>query len=444
MTNQHGVWGRSTDVSYSTWLFVIFTLGFSPLFLLGLQIYNVPELYAKFNFYQMINFNVGFWTVCWILFQLILYNIPDYLHQLPFIRNVYVGGTKLGHTTPTGKKLLYQINGLQSWTISHVVFIVLVLGGFIKGSIIANHWFEIFIICNILSICLAKIAYFKGLWAASYPADCKITESVLYDFFFGIEHNPRIGFFDFKLFFNGRPGIIAWSLINISFMFKQYENFGYVTNSMILLNILQGLYVVDFFWNENWYLFTIDIAHDHFGWYLAFGDLVWLPFFYTMQSVYLSKNPENYGNLYCLIISLLGIIGYAIFRTANYQKDTFKKDSTNHLNSNSTNHLNSNSTKYLVAYYSTMDGKQYSSKLMLSGLWGVSRHMNYTGDLILSLSYGLACGMDSIIPYLYFIFMLILLVLRCYRDEDKCSKKYGQAWNKYCEKVPYRLLPGIY
>jgi 7-dehydrocholesterol reductase len=36
--------------------------------------------------------------------------------------------------------------------------------------------------------------------------------------------------------------------------------------------------VVDFFINEDWYLRTIDIAHDHFGFYLAWGDVVWLPF----------------------------------------------------------------------------------------------------------------------------------------------------------------------
>jgi 7-dehydrocholesterol reductase len=35
----------------------------------------------------------------------------------------------------------------------------------------------------------------------------------------GIELNPRIGkLWDFKLFHNGRPGIIAWTLINFSFM----------------------------------------------------------------------------------------------------------------------------------------------------------------------------------------------------------------------------------
>lgn len=56
----------------------------------------------------------------------------------------------------------------------------------------------------------------------------------------GIEFNPRIGkWFDFKLFFNGRPGIVAWTLINLSFAAKQQELYGHVTNSMVLVNVLQ-------------------------------------------------------------------------------------------------------------------------------------------------------------------------------------------------------------
>lgn len=64
---------------------------------------------------------------------------------------------------------------------------------------------------------------------------------------------------------------------------KQYELYGYVTNSMILVNFLELIYVVDYFWNEAWYLHTIDMHHDHFGWYLAWGDMVYLPFMYTLQ-----------------------------------------------------------------------------------------------------------------------------------------------------------------
>lgn len=46
---------------------------------------------------------------------------------------------------------------------------------------------------------------------------------------------------------------------------------------------MEAIYVLDFFWNEAWYLKTIDICHDHFGWYLGWGDCVWLPYLYTLQ-----------------------------------------------------------------------------------------------------------------------------------------------------------------
>lgn len=56
----------------------------------------------------------------------------------------------------------------------------------------------------------------------------------------GIEFNPRLGkWFDFKLFFNSRPGIVGWTLINLSYAAKQQELYGQVTNSMLLLNVLQ-------------------------------------------------------------------------------------------------------------------------------------------------------------------------------------------------------------
>lgn len=73
----------------------------------------------------------------------------------------------------------------------------------------------------------------------------KFTGNFFYNYMMGIEFNPRIGkWFDFKLFFNGRPGIVAWTLINLSFAAKQQELYGHVTNSMILVNVLQVTWCV--------------------------------------------------------------------------------------------------------------------------------------------------------------------------------------------------------
>lgn len=59
--------------------------------------------------------------------------------------------------------------------------------------------------------------------------------------------------------------------------------------------VLQAIYVLDFFWNEAWYLKTIDICHDHFGWYLGWGDCVWLPYLYTLQVRSRGASPSGCG-----------------------------------------------------------------------------------------------------------------------------------------------------
>lgn len=48
---------------------------------------------------------------------------------------------------------------------------------------------------------------------------------------------------------------------NLSFMAYQKQLHGYITNSMVIVNILHAFYVVDFFVNEDWYI-TLPRACD--------------------------------------------------------------------------------------------------------------------------------------------------------------------------------------
>lgn len=441
-TNFAGAWGRSVKPNFIAKLGIYIILFVAPSFALlfnlsvtkydgslieGLKNISLNYIYENFS----LKIVVYLWT--WIIFQMILSQLPDMLH---FILLSYKGGMQEGQLTPAGYILKYNINGLQAWLITHILAIYLVKNNYIDGAILAKNWSQLFIGANIIGFWLALFAYIKALGASSYPKDNKWSGSFIYDYAMGVEFNPRFGNFDFKLFFNGRPGILAWTLINLSFAYYQYEKFGYVTDSMILVNMLQGLYVIDFFWNENWYLKTIDIAHDHFGWYLAWGDCLFLPFIYTLQGAYLMHNDINLGFIKFITILSLGFFGYIIFRWTNYQKDYFRRTENPK--------IWFKDAKYIECEYKVSSGKIYKSKLLCSGLWSLARHMNYTGDLILSLCYCLACGFNHILPYFYIIFMLILLISRCYRDEDRCSKKYGATWHLYCKKVPYRLIPYIF
>ena len=94
--------------------------------------------------------------------------------------------------------------------------------------------------------------------------------------------------------------------------------------------------------------------------------------------------------------------------------------------------------------YKNHEGKIRKSRLLLSGFWGVARHMNYVFEIMLAFSWSLPAIHYGITPFAYVIFLIILLVHRTFRDEEKCSQKYGKGWETYCEKVPYRLIPGIF
>ena len=37
-----------------------------------------------------------------------------------------------------------------------------------------------------------------------------------------------------------------------------------------------------------------------------------------------------------------------------------------------------------------------------------------------------------------------LLTHRAFRDDNFCAQKYGEDWEKYKQKVPYMIIPGIF
>ncbi|TGO66835.1 hypothetical protein BOTNAR_0053g00280 [Botryotinia narcissicola] len=367
--------------------------------------------------------NVGYGT--WLLFQALLYQF------LP---------TKLstGQLTPAGNLLKYRTNGLSAWFVTHALFLISSYCGLLDPAILAKHWQALLVSVNVYGFLLSGFAYLKAHMSPTHEGDRKFSGSVLYDLYMGIELNPRFGdHFDFKLFHNGRPGIIAWTLIDMSFIAYQYQTYGYITNSIILSTFLHGLYVVDFFINEDWYLRTIDICHDHFGFYLAWGSIVWLPSMYTLQTQYLSRYPHSLSPLNAMMLFTSGVSGYIIFRSVNHQKDLARRTKGNC-------QLWGAPADVLHVKYRTKDGKEHDSILLCSGWWGMARHVNYLGDLILSYSMCAACGTHNLLPWTYAIFMTILLIHRCWRDEERCSKKYGKGWEDYCQKVRWVILPGVY
>ncbi|KDQ62213.1 hypothetical protein JAAARDRAFT_30111 [Jaapia argillacea MUCL 33604] len=334
----------------------------------------------------------------------------------------WVEGTQLRN----GGKQKYKINAFSTFLLA----LGLTAGWIVRFGPQSFTFFYERWVGFVTASLLMSVVQALGCYAASFQ-DNKLlalggnTGSFIYDFFIGRELNPSIGSFDIKSFNELRPGLILWVLINISMACEQaVRRGGTITDSMWLVLIFQTFYVADGLYNEPAILTTMDITTDGFGFMLSVGDLTWVPFVYSLQARYLAFKPVELGPVWTAVVLGVDLLGYYIFRDANGEKNDFR------------NGRNPKNLKFFV----TASG----SKLLTSGWWGLSRHPNYFGDLLMALAWSLPTGFDTPITYFYPIYFAVLLIHRQRRDDENCEKKYGEDWHKYMKMVPYRIIPYLY
>uniref|UniRef100_A0A3Q3XB45 Delta(14)-sterol reductase LBR n=1 Tax=Mola mola TaxID=94237 RepID=A0A3Q3XB45_MOLML len=357
-------------------------------------------------------------VIFWILFQALLYILP--IGKVSVIE---------GMPLRSGERLKYRTNGFFAIVVSSVATATAVYQG-VDVTYIHSHFLQLAVASFLISTLLSVYLYVRSRYAAQAElAMGGNSGNVVYDFFKGHELNPRIRNFDLKFFCEMRPGLIGWCLINFAMALAEmkYQGLDSPSYSMILVNFFQLLYVVDGLWNEEAILTTMDLMHDGFGFMLAFGDLVWVPFTYTLQAYYLVSHPNPLSCVYRVIYLSLSVVGFYIFRKSNSEKNAFRRDP-------------SDPKLSCLKTIPTATGKS----LLVSGWWGVVRHPNYLGDLIMALAWSLPCGFSHLLPWYYMIYFIILLVHRDSRDMSECRRKYGSAWDEYCRTVRYRIIPCVY
>ena len=354
------------------------------------------------------------------------------------------------------------------------------IGTFLQGpdfplwSFIWNNFIQIITACLLISSTLAIYVYIRSFSVpvnGPNPTHRELakggqTGNIMYDFFIGRELNPRIDIpssipliggqtIDIKTFMELRPGILGWLILDLTFCMHQYETYGYISDSIIIVTLFQSLYIIDSHYMEPAILTTIDITTDGFGFMLSFGDIVWVPFIYSLQARYLAVYPVNLGLAGITGVLAIQFLGYWIFRSSNSEKNNFRTNP----NSPSVSHLK---------YIETSSG----SRLITSGWWGLARHINYFGDWTMSWSYSLPTGLagylityytnpvtgettrlveqgeakgwGTIVTYFYVLYFAVLLIHREQRDEEKCRRKYGKDWDRYTSIVRSKIVPGIY
>ena len=193
-----------------------------------------------------------------------------------------------------------------------------------------------------------------------------------------------------------------------------------------------------FFWWESGYFKTIDIMHDRAGYYICWGCLVWLPTLYTSPASFLVHRLNDWDPVMALLVFVVGIVAIYLNYWVDIQRQEFRA-------CDGKMKINGKQAEFIVASYETEDGKKHSSKLLVSGWWGVSRKVNYVFELLAAFTWSVPFAHPNFMtPYLYFIFLTILLLDRAFRDDVRCREKYGKDWEKYCERVPYILIPYVW
>ncbi|KAJ2665870.1 erg24, C-14 sterol reductase [Coemansia sp. RSA 1199] len=327
-----------------------------------------------------------------------------------------------------GSRLKYPINGLSSFVVTLVVALVAYTQWGTEPFVwIADHYFHLAVSSLLFATTQALFVYTYSFRRSSVMlALAGNSGNPIYDFFIGRELNPRVGALDLKFFCELRPGIMGWVLLNTSFAIRQYTQFGSVSNSMWLAIVPQIAYCIDTLVFERNVLTTMDIVTDGFGWMLSFGDLTWVPVMYSLQARFLAFHPVHHSSPMAAFIAVLAVASFLVFRLSNSEKNAFRTDP----NDPAVRHL-----KYITT--------ESGSKLLVSGWWGMARHINYTGDWFFGLAQCLAAGFETPMTYFFAVYFLVLLLHRNYRDECKCRDKYKKDWIRYCEQVPYLFIPYV-
>ena len=343
----------------------------------------------------------------------------------------FTGPTNVDGVTPE-----YAANGFEFWTLS--VFLTTLLAAVFPSvpKIFSENFIPFIMVANIFGLLFVSYLYIRG--KNKYhdkENDESEGSSTLFKFLRGLEFHPKLFGVDIKQWTNCRYGMISWQIIILLFMYYYFQKNGF-NNAIFVTVLLQSIYIGKFFFWETGYFNTLDITLDRAGYYICWGCLVFLPALYTYTTYFLINRSPNISWKVSLLIFLLGVY----FTYKNYevdrQKEIFKRDKENSI-------IDGKKAEYLDVKYER-DGKIVDSKLLLSGHWGFSRHTNYTYEILTSGMWSAVGYQYGPVPFMYLLYIIILLVHRIYRDEAKCSKKYGKYWKEYCKLVPYRLVKGIY
>jgi 7-dehydrocholesterol reductase len=307
--------------------------------------------------------------------------------------------------------------------------------GLFPGGIVYANIMEVLCFMSVFAFFFCIFLYFKGRLFPS-SSDNSVSGNPLFDFYWGVELYPRVFGIDIKQWTNCRFGMMGWAVMLIDYVYAQYALYGYVADSMLVSVGIQLIYIFKFFWWEHGYFRSIDIMHDHAGWYICWGCLAWVPSLYTGTGIFLVNHPVELGLPLASFMFIAGVLCIWINYDADNQRAIFRATKGKAL-------VWGKKPDMIVASYVTEKGEKKESLLLCSGWWSISRHFHYLPELGAAFFWCIP-GLNLEQGLFYcFPFLTILLADRGFRDDARCAAKYGKHWDKYKQRVPYKFIPYV-
>jgi delta14-sterol reductase len=324
----------------------------------------------------------------------------------------------------TGQRLRYRLNGLAVLALTVGAWTAVCSAGWLAWNDFYLHRWEM-----AAGACVLGVVF---TLAIVLPARPVAGRSLAADLYLGRLANPQAanGRVDAKMVLY-LAGAVMLELNILSFTAHHLQTYAADPSPGVLVYAaLFTFFVVDYLTFEEVHLYTYDFMAERVGFKLGWGCLVFYPFFYCVGLWALAdaSNPHTPTPILAFFV-LVFFSGWVLSRGANLQKFRFKRDPH-------------------AKAFGILDPRPISAgelHVLTGGFWGLSRHVNYLGEILMATGLTLVLGYPlALAAWLYPLYYVALLVPRQAADDARCAARYGELWKAYCRRVPYRIVPFIY
>ncbi len=319
-----------------------------------------------------------------------------------------------------GKPLRYRLNGLRVFVLCLAAWAAACWAGWLRWDALYVHRWE-----SAFGACVTGLLFTLAIVLPAKPV-----KSIAADLFLGRLENPQWKGLDAKMYLY-LVGAIHLELNVLSFTAFHLQTFGADPNpGVVLYAALFTFFVTEYLNFEEVHLYTYDFMAERVGFKLGWGCLVFYPFFYCVGLWTTAHLPNPHTPAPLLVLyGALFFVGWVLSRGANLQKFQFKRDPARKA-------------------FGVLEPRAISegrTQVLTGGFWGLSRHINYLGEILMASGLALSLGYPlELGPWLYPLYYVALLVPRQLDDDRRCAAKYGAAWVEYCKRVPWRIIPRVY